>query len=61
MTYFKNCEGRTLQATLSSGRIRIQATNGRREDYIRLPFVDGLCLRGAMQGFLEENPPAEQN
>ena len=28
------------------------ATNGRREDYVRLPFVDDLCLRSAMQGFL---------
>ena len=28
------------------------ATNGRREDYVRLPFVDDLCLRTAMQGFL---------
>ena len=28
------------------------ATNGRREDYVRLPFVDDLCLRCAMQGFL---------
>ena len=27
-------------------------TNGRREDYVRLPFVDDLCLRCAMQGFL---------
>ena len=29
-----------------------KATNGRREDYVRLPFVDDLCLRCAMQGFL---------
>ena len=28
------------------------ATSGRREDYVRLPFVDDLCLRTAMQGFL---------
>ena len=28
------------------------ATNGRREDYVRLPFVDDLCLRSAMQDFL---------
>ena len=28
------------------------ATNGRREDYLRLPFVNDLCLRTAMQGFL---------
>ena len=28
------------------------ATNGQREDYVRLPFVDDLCLRTAMQGFL---------
>ena len=28
------------------------ATNGRREDYVSLPFVDDLCLRSAMQDFL---------
>ena len=28
------------------------ATNGRREDYVCLPFVDDLCLLTAMQGFL---------
>ena len=27
-------------------------TNGRREDYVRLPFVDDLCLHSAMQDFL---------
>ena len=32
------------------------ATNGRREDYVRLPFVDDLCLRSAMQGFLRRKP-----
>ena len=30
----------------------IIATNGRREDYVRLPFVDDLCLHSAMQDFL---------
>ena len=27
-------------------------TNSRREDYVRLPFVDDLRLRSAMQDFL---------
>ena len=31
---------------------KLIATSGRREDYVRLPFVDDLCLRTAMQGFL---------
>ena len=35
------------------------ATNGRREDYVRLPFVDDLCLRTAMQGFLRRKLPSE--
>ena len=32
------------------------ATNGRREDYVRLPFVDDLCLHSAMQDFLRRKP-----
>ena len=36
-----------------------KATNGRREDYVRLPFVDDLCLRTAMQGFLRRKLPSE--
>ena len=35
------------------------ATNGRREDYVRLPFVDDLCLRCAMQDFLRRKPSSE--
>ena len=35
------------------------ATNGRREDYVRLPFVDDLCLRSAMQGFLRRKPSSK--
>ena len=35
------------------------ATNGRREDYVRLPFVDDLCLRSAMQNFLRRKPSSE--
>ena len=32
------------------------AINGRREDYVRLPFVDDLCLHSAMQDFLRRKP-----
>ena len=35
------------------------ATNGRREDYVRLPFVDDLCLRSAMQDFLRRKPSSK--
>ena len=35
------------------------ATNGRREDYVRLPFVDDLCLHSAMQGFLRRKPSSQ--
>ena len=35
------------------------ATNGRREDYVRLPFVDDLCLRSAMQDFQRRKPSSE--
>ena len=35
------------------------ATNGRREDYVRLPFVDDLCLRCAMQDFLRRKPSSK--
>ena len=35
------------------------ATNGRRIDYVRLPFVDDLCLRTAMQGFLRRKLSSE--
>ena len=35
------------------------ATSGRREDYVRLPFVDDLCLRCAMQGFLRRKPSSK--
>ena len=33
--------------------------NGRREDYVRLPFVDDLCLRCAMQDFLRRKPSSK--
>ena len=35
------------------------ATNGRCEDYVRLPFVDDLCLRCAMQDFLRRKPSSK--
>ena len=35
------------------------ATNGRREDYVRLPFVDDLCLHSAMQDFLRRKPSSQ--
>ena len=35
------------------------STNGRREDYVRLPFVDDLCLRCAMQDFLRRKPSSK--
>ena len=35
------------------------ATNGRREDYVRLLFVDDLCLRCAMQDFLRRQPSSK--
>ena len=35
------------------------ATNGRREDYVRLPFVDDLRLRSAMQDFLRRKLSSE--
>ena len=35
------------------------ATNCRREDYVRLPFVDDLCLRCAMQDFLRRKPSSQ--
>ena len=38
---------------------RAKATNGRREDYVRLPFVDDLCLRSAMQDFLRRKPSSQ--
>ena len=34
-------------------------TYGRREDYVRLPFVDDLCLHSAMQGFLRRKPSSK--
>ena len=40
---------------MTSGEKRTKkpiTTNGRREDYVRLPFVDDLGLRSAMQDFL---------
>ena len=36
-----------------------KATNGRREDYVRLPFVDDLCLHSAMQDFLRRKPSSQ--
>ena len=35
------------------------ATNGRREDYVRLPFVDDLRLHSAMQDFLRRKPSSQ--
>ena len=34
-------------------------TNGRREDYVRLPFVDDLCLHSAMQDFLRRKSSSQ--
>ena len=51
MTYFKSC-WRQHNADGFCSTIKPIATNGRREDYVRLPFVDDLCLRSAMQDFL---------
>ena len=59
MNYFKSCRG---QSTAGQSRTRTKkpiATNGRREDYVRLPFVDDLCLRSAMQDFLRRKPSSE--
>ena len=36
-----------------------KATNGRREDYVRLPFVDDLCLQCAMQDFLRRKSSSQ--
>ena len=36
-----------------------KATNGRREDYVRLPFVDDLCQHSAMQDFLRRKPSSQ--
>ena len=47
--------------TTSGGRRTTKpvTTNSRREDYVRLPFVDDLRLRSAMQDFLRRKPSSE--
>ena len=45
--------------TASVSTIKPMATNGRREDYVRLPFVDDLRLHSAMQDFLRRKPSSQ--
>ena len=60
MTYFKNCRGKnTADHSRRKKMKKPITTNGRLEDYVRLPFVDDLCLRTAMQGFLRRKLPSE--
>ena len=58
MTYFKSCWRQKNVVDLCS-TIKPIATNGRREDYVRLPFVDDLCLHSAMQDFLRRKPSSQ--
>ena len=58
MTYFKSC-WRQNNADGFCSTIKPIATNGRREDYVRLPFVDDLCLHSAMQDFLRRKPSSQ--
>ena len=58
MTYYKSC-WRQNNADGVGGTKKPIATNGRREDYVRLPFVDDLCLHSAMQDFLRRKPSSE--
>ena len=58
MTYFKSFRRQKNVEDLWSTKKPI-ATNGRREDYVRLPFVDDLCLQSAMQDFLRRKPSSQ--
>ena len=48
-----------MLTTFGESTKKPRATNCRREDYVRLPFVDDLCLRCAMQDFLRRKPSSQ--
>ena len=60
MTHFKSCWRYNIADDSSSRKPNKPISkNGRLEDYIRLPFVDDLCLRSAMQDFLRRKPSSK--